>query len=83
MTLPCIKCGEEAAIRVDVQDGDTLTCCGCDAEYTVEDVEQVIAEWREILPWLKAHPRRVPAPQAAGEVGEIGAVLARSWGGAK
>jgi hypothetical protein len=83
MTLHCIMCGEDVTIRVDLDDGHALTCTGCDSEYTTDDVERVIGEWREILPWLKSHPSRKPAPEPAGEVGEIGAVLARSWGGAK
>lgn len=58
MELTCIKCGAEAAIRVDLTDGDTCHCPECDDEFTVSEVETLVEQWSAVLPWLKSHPAR-------------------------
>lgn len=54
----CIRCGKSSAacdITVDI-DAPTIRCSGCDEEYTIADVEKVVAGWAAVLPWLKSHP---------------------------
>lgn len=58
MNVTCPKCLSEASVRLDVSDGDTLTCADCNEEYTVADVEAVIESWSRLLPWIKSHPAR-------------------------
>lgn len=61
----CPKCLDpEAAVSVDLGDGESLCCAGCDQPYTVAEVREMIASWGPILVWLDAHPARVPAPTA-------------------
>lgn len=56
--LICPKCLSESAVRLDIADGDTLSCPECDGEFTVADVEQLVVCWSKLLPWLKSHPAR-------------------------
>ncbi|WP_439624038.1 hypothetical protein [Gemmata sp.] len=68
MMVTCPKCLDEANVTVDLDDGDTLRCQECEEVYSVADVEAVVACWAKLLPWLRAHPARVPecaAPSAA------------------
>jgi hypothetical protein len=53
----------EATVCLDLDDGDTLRCLSCDADYTVAEVEAVLASWAAYLPWIKTCPSR--QPQAA------------------
>jgi hypothetical protein len=61
MTLPTILCprclDESNGVRLDIVDGDTLTC-DCGEEYTVAAIRDLIDGWLAILPWLEAHPAR-------------------------
>jgi hypothetical protein len=67
MDVLCIRCGEAAGVTVDIEDGDKLHCPGCDADYTLADVEETIAGWQAILPWLKSHPARIEEAVAAAK----------------
>jgi uncharacterized protein (DUF983 family) len=58
MVTICPRCGEDVGIRVGLDDGETLTCTSCDAEYTVQDVRDLIACWGPLLVWLDAHPSK-------------------------
>ena len=61
----CPKCLDgDAAVRLDLNDGDTLTCAGCEEEYSLDAVRELVAGWAKLLPWLDAHPAR----QTAAEV---------------
>ena len=53
MKCQCIKCSEP--VWVSPEDG-TLHCPECDADFTVDDVQEFIDGWLAVLPWLKAHP---------------------------
>lgn len=64
METICPRCGEDCRINVALDDG-SLTCTGCDAEYTVDDVRAVIAAWGPLLGWLDAHPARARQPEPA------------------
>jgi hypothetical protein len=61
--MPCVvcpKCLAESNVKIDVNDGDTLTCPECEEEYSLTDVVNLIETWKPILPWLLAHPARQP-----------------------
>jgi hypothetical protein len=62
MNVVCPVCMKDETVRLDVADGDTLTCCGCDAEFTVTDVRALVDGWAKLLPWLEAHPAGRPSP---------------------
>lgn len=53
---PCIKCGEEATVRLDLSDLDAFTCSSCDAEFTADDVRAFVAEWAKVLSWIDSAP---------------------------
>ena len=60
--LPCLKCGETAAItlRLDAIDQDNaLRCCECEAEYSLADVQGTVGVWTRFLAWAEdARPCR-------------------------
>ena len=58
MNLTCPRCMKDEIVRVDINDGNTLTCAGCDETYTLDEVRDMIDQWQEIMPWLMAHPDR-------------------------
>ncbi len=62
MNLICPRCMSEAVVRLDLDDGDTLTCHECDESYTVAEVDALVAGWTRLLPWLLTHPARTPVP---------------------
>lgn len=67
MDVTCPKCLCEAAVTLDVTDGDTLTCPDCSESYTVADIEALVEGWAKLLPWIKSHPARQPVcVKAAG-----------------
>ncbi len=66
MNLICPRCMSEETIRLDLTDGDTMTCGGCDEEFTVDAVADLVASWSRVLPWLRCHPARQTDTQAAG-----------------
>lgn len=71
MSVSCILCGKpssECRISVGVGDG-ILHCNDCDGSFSVEDVEQHLAEWSAVLPWLKSHPARRAEPQCVKVAG--------------
>lgn len=60
-SVACIRCGADgkaAVIAVDLHDA-VIRCSECDNEYDAYDVEDHIAAWQAMLPWLRAHPRLV------------------------
>ncbi|HYH64780.1 MAG TPA: hypothetical protein VD866_08820 [Urbifossiella sp.] len=65
MNVICPKCLKDETVTVDVNDGDTLHCNGCDEEFTVGDVRGLVDSWAKVLPWLEAHPARTTEPAAA------------------
>ncbi|VTU02456.1 unnamed protein product [Gemmataceae bacterium] len=58
--VTCPKCLSEAAVSLDLDDGDTLRCPECDEAYSVAEVVAVIQSWSKLLPWLLSHPARTP-----------------------
>ena len=57
MTLHCILCGAEAAIKLDLADGDTLSCPDCGEDFAVADVKDRINEWQTALNWIETMPK--------------------------
>lgn len=64
MNLTCPKCLSEAVIRLDVGDGETLTCDHCEESYTTAEIRAVVDGWSKLLPWLESHPARTEAAAA-------------------
>jgi hypothetical protein len=61
----CPKCLDpDAVVRLNVADGDTLTCGGCEEEYSAARVREMVASWAKVLPWIEAHPARTEAAAA-------------------
>lgn len=65
MNVMCPKCLSETCVKLDVTDGDTLSCPDCEEEYTVADVEALVESWGRLLPWIRSHPARLPQCEAA------------------
>ena len=63
MNLTCPRCMCEACIKLDLADGETMSCPDCNEEITVSDIESLIEGWSKILPWLRAHPARQEQPE--------------------
>lgn len=59
MKAPCICCGDADAVvamRLDSEADPQFKCEGCDCEFTLADVENVVEAWSAIIPWVKASP---------------------------
>jgi hypothetical protein len=54
--LPCPRCGEEASIRIDLDDLDTFTCQECDNDFTLDTVRNLIDRWQRVLAWIDRAP---------------------------
>jgi transcription elongation factor Elf1 len=57
--LPCIHCGEEAVVSIDLNDftgEEALRCNECEATYSLESVKGVMAKWAPVLAWLETAP---------------------------
>ncbi len=59
-SLTCLKCGQEAVIRIDLDDLSTFTCCECDEEFTRANVERVLGQWAQVLTWIDTAPSATP-----------------------
>lgn len=61
--LPCPRCGEaEASIALhlgslDATNGDNFTCEHCSADFSIDDVRQLMARWAPVLAWVEIHPQ--------------------------
>ena len=50
--LPCIKCGENCCIGLDLDDLTTFRCRECENQFTREEVESIVTIWDfSIGPW--------------------------------
>ena len=57
--LPCIRCGEECTVSIDLNDmtGDeALQCRECEATYSLADVQAVMNKWAPVLAWIETAP---------------------------
>jgi hypothetical protein len=57
MTLHCLVCGEEAALTLNLQDGETISCPECSTDFTTADVQERITEWTAALAWINNMPQ--------------------------
>jgi transcription elongation factor Elf1 len=57
--LPCIRCGQEASISLDLDDCSTFRCGECEESFDVCDLREHLARWQRVLAWVDAAP--VPA----------------------
>ena len=58
--LPCLKCGEQAALtlRLDALDeDDAIHCPECEADYSLADVRWTLGAWQALLNWCDAAPK--------------------------
>ncbi len=62
----CPRCLCSETIRLDLDDGDTLTCSGCDENYRASDLVAMLDSWAGLLPWIMSHPARRPEPAPYG-----------------
>jgi hypothetical protein len=55
--LRCPLCGTATdAQRLDLADLYTFHCSGCEEEYTIDDVRQLLRQWQRVLTWIEAAP---------------------------
>jgi hypothetical protein len=57
MTLHCILCGADAAIKLDLADGETLTCPECGDDFAIADVQERVDQWSKALKWIATMPK--------------------------
>lgn len=63
--LICPKCLAESCLKIDIADGDTITCPECEDEYSYTDVRAVVESWGPVVAkWLAAHPNNRPDDDA-------------------
>lgn len=58
INLPCPHCGEqEAALQLKLNTMDTsLHCADCEADFTREEVEDMISKWTKFFLWVDTAP---------------------------
>ena len=55
--LHCPQCGTtEDAQLLNLIDLQTFHCCGCDEQYTTDDIREMVAAWQKVLNWIDAAP---------------------------
>jgi hypothetical protein len=52
--LPCIRCGQEATVRLDLDDCATFTCGECEESWTADELREHLAKWQRVLAWVDA-----------------------------
>ena len=56
---PCLRCGENDTVMLDLSDLETCHCNSCDAEFTIEQVREVLVTWAKIIAWIDTAPAPV------------------------
>jgi hypothetical protein len=56
LALVCPRCVEEATITVGLDDLCHFTCASCGDDFSLADVEAIIAAWTPVLAWLRQAP---------------------------
>jgi hypothetical protein len=51
--LVCLKCGQEATIRLDLDDVAHFTCGECDESWDIAAVKAHLDSWCRVLRWLE------------------------------
>ncbi len=61
MTLPCPRCGEaSASISLELfrlGEGEELHCHDCDADFSLDEVRELIARWTRVVAWIDTVPQ--------------------------
>lgn len=61
--MTCPRCLTATSVRLDLDDGETLTCPDCEETFTVGNIQSIIESWTRVLPWLLTHPGRAVATE--------------------
>ena len=55
--IRCPLCGSADDVQsLDLDDLSTFRCGGCDEQYSLDDVRQLVASWQRVLTWIDAAP---------------------------
>lgn len=55
-SVPCLQCGEEGTVSVQVHDMEEFHCSNCDADYTAADVRATVGAWQRLLDFVESAP---------------------------
>lgn len=56
LTCPLCAQKDDAVIALQLDDCETFHCFGCDADFAVDDVREMIASWQKVLAWIDPAP---------------------------
>jgi hypothetical protein len=56
--LPCILCGQETTISLDLDEVDNFHCSECDGVFSVSDLRDHMERWQKVLAWIHLAPDR-------------------------
>lgn len=54
--LVCLKCSEATCHLLDVEDFSIVRCMGCEEEYDLAEVRDLIAGWSRLLAFIDTAP---------------------------
>jgi len=52
----CLWCSEDDSVVMNLADVTAFRCQECEAEWTVEDVAQIVSDWQRVLAWVDQAP---------------------------
>ncbi len=55
--LPCILCGQEATITLDLDDCAVFRCPECVNDFSADDVRDHAAKWARVIAWIETAPK--------------------------
>lgn len=56
--LPCPRCGEEdATVLLNLAEPDSCHCSECDEDFSLSDIENLVARWRKVIDWIDTMPK--------------------------
>jgi transcription elongation factor Elf1 len=59
--LPCLRCGNQVILSIDLDDlcGDeACTCNECGEHFSLAEVQAILDGWRDVLAWVALAPNR-------------------------
>lgn len=54
--IRCPLCGSDDVQTISLDDLETCHCAGCEEDYTLDDVRQLVAAWGKVLAWVESAP---------------------------
>jgi hypothetical protein len=54
--LPCIRCGQDASISIDLDDCATFRCGECEESFDACDLREHLEKWQRVLAWVEQAP---------------------------